>query len=116
MKLLSTVCIAVALLVFAGAGSPQPATLVGVITSYESGNKGTDMTVRTADGHLHDLWFDNIKKPSFRGKELPWCPEFPCDGWPAQLVLGKTRVSVSVVTEHVEGKLIVTPIKIDLDH
>ena len=114
MRLISAFLSAFALLALTAAASAKPTTIVGVITAYESGNEGTDMTVRTSDGHVHDLWFDNMKKPTFRGKSLPWCPEFPCDGWPAQIVLGKTRVSVSVVTERVEGKTIVTPLTVDL--
>jgi hypothetical protein len=114
MKVLSLLCLATALVVLTGAASPKAAVLVGVIAEYVSGNEGTDMVVKTADGHLHRLWFDNMKKPSFQGEELPWCPEFPCDGWPSNLVLGKTRVSISVVTEEVQGKSIITPIKIAL--
>jgi len=95
-------------------GVAKANTLVGVITSYVSGNEGTDMSVRTADGHSHALWFDNLKKPLFEGKQLPWCPEFPCQGWPSQLVLGKTKVSVSVFTQHVSGATVVTPTKITL--
>jgi hypothetical protein len=90
--------------------------LDGVITSYESGNEGTDMFVRTSDGRKHDLWFDNMKKPFFQGKQLPWCPEFPCAGWPSQLVLNKTHVRVLVVKETVDGKAIESPTKIELLH
>lgn len=89
-------------------------TLDGVLTSYESGNKGTDMVVRTSNGRNHDLWFDNLKKPLFQGKELPWCPEFPCTGWPSRLVIGKTRVRVFIVQEHVSGRVIKAPARIDL--
>jgi hypothetical protein len=106
--------LAVACLTVAVTSAAKADSLVGVITSYVSGNEGTDMTVKTADGHVHALWFDNMKKPSFRGKQLPWCPEFPCQGWPSQLVLGKTHVQITVVTQRVEGKTIVTPLKIDL--
>ncbi len=90
------------------------AVLVGVITSYVSGNQGTDMTVKTTDGHTHALWFDNMKKPLFDGKQLPWCPEFPCSGWPKQLMLGKTRVRVTTITQTVSGQRVVTPTRIDL--
>jgi hypothetical protein len=91
-------------------------TLDGVLTGYESGNKGTDIFVRTNDGRNHDLWFDNLKKPLFQGHELPWCPEFPCTGWPSQLVIGKTRVRVFIVQEHVSGRVIKAPARIDLLH
>jgi hypothetical protein len=96
--------------------SARADTLNGVITSYDSGNKGTDMTVKTSDGRSHALWFDNMKKPLFQGKPLPWCPSFPCDGWPSQLVLGKTRVNVTVVRETVEGTVVETPTRITLVH
>jgi hypothetical protein len=114
MKILSAAILAAAIFALTGAGSPKVTALVGVIDSYISGNQGTDMIVKTPDGHVHRLWFDNMKKPSFLGKQLPWCPEFPCDGWPSQLVLGKTRVSISVITQGVEGESVVTPIKIAL--
>src|SRR5579864_4548647 len=87
--------VAGAILVLMLGGAARADTLSGVITSYESGNAGTDMYVRTADGHKHRLWFDNMKKPLFQGKALPWCPDWPCTGWPAQLVLNKTRVTIS---------------------
>ena len=89
-------------------------TLDGVILSYESGNKGTDITVRTSDGRIHDLWFDNLRKPVFQGKELPWCPEFPCTGWPKQLVLQKTRVRLYLVKQTIDGKSVETPTRIVL--
>jgi hypothetical protein len=111
--LISLLGIIVALTVASGARAD---TLDGVIMSYESGNKGTDMSVRTSDGHRHALWFDNMKKPLFQGKPLPWCPSFPCDGWPSQLVLGKTHVKVTVVKETVEGTVVWTPTRITLVH
>ena len=95
-------------------GVARAASIDGVITSYESGNQGTDITIRTSDGRNHVLWFDNMKKPSFQGAALPWCPEFPCDGWPRQLVLNKTRVRTYTVTEKVDGKVIQTPTRITL--
>jgi hypothetical protein len=98
------------------ASSARADTLNGVITSYESGNKGTDMSVRTSDGRSHALWFDNMKKPLFQGKPLPWCPSFPCDGWPSQLVLGKTHVKITAVKETVEGTVVETPTQITLVH
>lgn len=88
--------------------------LVGIITSYISGNEGTDVLVRTGDGHTHRLWFDNMKKPLFEGKQLPWCPEFPCSGWPRALVLGRTEVRIYTITQRVEGTVVVTPTKIEL--
>ena len=109
-------CMFVVLFAFGSAVAADTGALVGVITSYESGNKGTDMLVKTSDGKTHDLWFDNMKKPLFAGKQLPWCPEFPCDGWPSQLVLGKTRVRVFVVKEVVDGKSILSPTRIELAH
>jgi hypothetical protein len=89
-------------------------TLEGVMTSYDSGNKGTDMSMRLSNGRSQALWFDNLKKPLFQGKELPWCPSFPCSGWPAQLVLNKTRVRVFVHSEKIEGRTIKTPTRIEL--
>jgi hypothetical protein len=103
----------IALAVVSGARAD---TLNGVITSYESGNKGTDMSVRTSDGRSHALWFDNMKKPLFQGKPLPWCPSFPCDGWPSQLVINKTRVAITVVKQTVEGTTVETPTRITLVH
>lgn len=104
-------------LALATAGAASAATtLDGVITSYESGNEGTNMTVRTSDGRSHVLWFDNLKKPKFEGKQLPWCPDFPCSGWPSALVLNRTRVRVHVVTLYVQGTTVVSPTEIDLLH
>lgn len=116
MKRAATILIigVLAALVFTSAARAD--YLEGVITSYDSGNKGTDMTIKTSDGHTRDLWFDNMKKPIFEGKQLPWCPEFPCAAWPAQLALNKTRVRVYVVKELVEGKAIVSPTRIVLLH
>ncbi len=99
---------------FAIGGTAQAATLVGVITSYSSGNQGTDMVVRGTDGTSHRLWFDNMRKPLFQGKPLPWCPAFPCAGWPRQLVLNKTLVRVYVFTHRVEGAVVETPTRIQL--
>jgi len=96
------------------AGVAKAATLDGVITAYESGNQGTNMTVKTSDGKSHVLWFDNMKKPVFQGAQLPWCPDFPCTGWPTSLVLNKTRVAVTVVNLTVDGKAIQSPTKIVL--
>jgi len=93
----------------AGAGQ-----IDGVITEYSSGNQGTDLFVKTADGQKHDLWFDNMKKPTFQGSQLPWCPDFPCAGWPKQLVLNRTRVRVTTVTLNVSGKTVQSPTKIAL--
>jgi hypothetical protein len=103
--------VAIALLMAAGA---RANSLDGVITTYDSGNQGTDMTVKTSDGRSHRLWFDNMKKPLFQGKPLPWCPSFPCDGWPSQLVLGKSHVRVYVVSETVGGTTVESPTKIQL--
>jgi hypothetical protein len=115
MKLL---CIAFAAAAILGltmsAVARADSTMVGVLVSYTSGNEGTDMIVRTADGHSHDLWFDNLKKPLFHGKELPWCPEFPCDGWPSQLVFGKTHVRITIGTVHASGRVIQAPTRVDL--
>lgn len=108
--------VAGAILALMLAGAVRADTLTGVITSYESGNKGTDMFVRTADGHNHRLWFDNMKKPLFLGKALPWCPDWPCSLWPTQLVLNKTRVTISVYRQTVEGTTVETPTRIDLAH
>jgi len=101
-------------LTLALAAAVRADTLEGVITSYESGNKGTDMSMRLSNGHNQALWFDNLKKPLFQGKELPWCPSFPCSGWPARLVLNKTRVRVSIRSEKVDGRVIETPTRIEL--
>ncbi len=98
------------------AGIARADTLDGVITDYESGNQGTNTTVRTGDGRNHVLWFDNMKKPTFEGKALPWCPDFPCDGWPSALVLNKTRVRVYTVKETVDGKVVQSPTRIVLLH
>jgi hypothetical protein len=114
MKRIGTTIVLVALLALTSAGTARAATIVGVIKDYESGNQGTDLYVKTADGHVHDLWFDNMKKPSFEGKQLPWCPDFPCQGWPPQLVFNKTHVRVYVVNEVVDGKAIQSPTKIEL--
>jgi hypothetical protein len=107
-------CIILAALTVTFATAALADTLEGVITSYVSGNEGTDMTVRTSDGHNHALWFDNMKKPLFQGKALPWCPDWPCDGWPSQLVLNKTHVRVYVIKQHVQGTDVVSPTKIEL--
>lgn len=95
-------------------GVARAGSIDGVITSYESGNQGTNITIRTSDGRSHVLWFDNMKKPSFQGAALPWCPDFPCTGWPKQLVLNKTRVRTYTVTQTVDGKPIQTPTRITL--
>jgi hypothetical protein len=86
----------------------------GVIAEYSSGNQGTDLFVKTSDGKRHDLWFDNMKKPSFQGAQLPYCPDFPCDGWPKALVINRTHVRVFTVTQRVDGKVVQTPTKIVL--
>jgi hypothetical protein len=104
------------MLVFASAGLARAGTIDGVITAYVSGNEGTDVTVKTSDGHTHAFWFDNMKKPVFQGKQLPWCPEFPCTSWPSKLVIGKTHVRVTFVQKRVEGKAIESPTRIDLLH
>ena len=109
-------CLIAAMLVLTSAGLARAGTIDGVITSYVSGNEGTDVTVKTSDGHTHRLWFDNLKKPAFQGKQLPWCPDFPCDGWPNKLVIGKTRVRVTFIEKRVEGKTIESPSRIDLLH
>jgi hypothetical protein len=117
MNRVGTALIFVAILAFSSVAIARAdSTMVGVLMSYTSGNEGTDMIVRTADGHNHDLWFDNLKKPLFHGKELPWCPEFPCDGWPSQLVLGRTRVRVTIGTVHAGGRVIQAPTRVDLAH
>jgi len=110
------VCLTVAVLALASVSLARAGTIDGVIASYVSGNEGTDLTVRTSDGHSHRLWFDNLKKPLFQGKRLPWCPDFPCAGWPSQLVIGKTHVHVTYVRERVEGKTIDSPTRVDLLH
>jgi hypothetical protein len=107
---------AACLLVGAGAGAASAGTIDGVLTSYVSGNEGTDMTVKTRDGRTHAFWFDNLKKPTFEGKQLPWCPDFPCDGWPKLLVIGKTRVHVTYLAHDVDGKVVDSPTRIDLLH
>ena len=114
MKRIIIICSVAATLILVFAKVAAADYLDGVITSYNSGNQGTDMYVKSNDGHNHRLWFDNMKKPLFLGKQLPWCPEFPCDGWPAQLVLNKTHVRVYVVKENVKGELITSPTRIDL--
>ena len=105
-----------AVLTLAFTAAARAGTIDGVITSYESGNQGTDMFVKTSDGKSHDLWFDNMKKPTFEGKQLPWCPEFPCSGWPSQLVFNKTRVRVYTVNLTVSGHAVVSPTRIELLH
>jgi|SRR5271165_3936495 len=114
MKRTGRVGILAAILTIAIAGVARADTIDGVIASYESGNKGTDIIIRTSDNRKHDLWFDNMKKPVFQGKALPWCPEFPCTGWPKALVLNKTRVRVYTVKETVDGRVIQTPTRIEL--
>ncbi len=114
MNRCSSVIMLGAILALAVPGISCAASIDGVITSYESGNQGTNITIRTSDGRNHVLWFDNMKKPSFQGTALPWCPDFPCDGWPKQLVLNKTRVRTYTVTETVGGKVIQTPTRITL--
>ncbi len=116
MKHVAMACALGMIIALAVASSARGDTLDGVIASYDSGNKGTDMTIRTSDGRSHALWFDNMKKPLFQGKPLPWCPSFPCDGWPSQLVLGKTRVKITVVKETVDGTVVETPTQITLVH
>jgi hypothetical protein len=98
----------------AATGVAQAGQIDGVIAEYSSGNQGTDLFVKTSDGKRHDLWFDNMKKPSFEGKQLPYCPDFPCTGWPSQLVLNRTHVRVFTVTQRVDGKVVQTPTKIVL--
>ena len=114
MNRIAKACLVAVGLVLACAGLAGAATIDGVITNYVSGNEGTDVTVKTSDGRTHALWFDNMKKPLFQGKRLPWCPEFPCTGWPSKLVIGKTHVRVTFVQERVEGKTIESPTRIDL--
>lgn len=104
------------MLVLASVSLARAGTIDGVLTGYASGNEGTDVTVKTSDGHTHRLWFDNLKKPLFQGKQLPWCPEFPCTGWPSKLVIGKTHVRVTFVEKKVEGKTIESPTRVDLLH
>ena len=116
MTYVTRILILVVVLAISGVGNALAATVDGVITSYESGNQGTDMTVRTSDGRRHAMWFDNMKKPSFEGRQLPWCPEFPCSGWPRQIVIGRTRVRVYTYTHVVDGATVVTPTKIELLH
>ena len=107
-------CLIAVMLVLTSAGLARAGTIDGVITSYVSGNEGTDVTVKTSDGHAHRLWFDNLKKPLFEGKQLPWCPDFPCDGWPKKLVIGKTHVRVTFIVKAVDGVTVDSPTKIDL--
>jgi len=116
MNRIALICVIAALLVTASTVTVRASTIDGVITAYVSGNEGTDMTVKTSDGHTHAFWFDNLKKPMFQGKQLPWCPDFPCTGWPTTLVLGKTRVHMTFVKERVDGKAIESPTKIELLH
>lgn len=99
-----------------GASAARTGMIEGVLRSYISGNEGTDVMVKTSDGRTHRLWFDNLKKPTFEGKQLPWCPDFPCHGWPKQLVLGKTRVRVTFVVKTVDGVTVDSPTKVDLIH
>ncbi|HEY9086468.1 MAG TPA: hypothetical protein VIN40_11120 [Candidatus Tyrphobacter sp.] len=103
-------------LALVGTGIAQAGEIDGVITSYISGNQGTDMTVRTSDGRNHRLWFDNMRKPLFQGKALPWCPDFPCTGWPIQLLMNRTRVRVFTVNANAGGHMIQTPTQIELLH
>jgi len=98
----------------AAASAAQAGQIDGVIAEYSSGNQGTDLFVKTSDGKRHDLWFDNMKKPSFQGAQLPYCPDFPCDGWPKALVINRTHVRVFTVTQRVDGKVVQTPTKIVL--
>ena len=114
MKRIALICLAAAALVVATTGTGRADTIDGVLMTYVSGNEGTDMTVKTSDGRTHAFWFDNMKKPVFQGKQLPWCPDFPCTGWPAKLVLGKTRIHMTFVKEWVDGKAIESPRRIDL--
>jgi hypothetical protein len=114
MKRAGLACVFGAAIALLMAGTARANSLDGVITSYDSGNQGTNMTVKTSDGRNHSLWFDNMKKPLFQGKPLPWCPSFPCGGWPSQLVLGKTHVRVYVVSETVGGTTVESPTKIKL--
>ena len=116
MKRAGLACLFGAGIVLLMAGTARANSLDGVITSYDSGNQGTDMTVKTSDGRNHRLWFDNMKKPLFQGKPLPWCPSFPCEGWPSQLVINKTRVAITVVSQTVEGTTVETPTRITLVH
>jgi hypothetical protein len=112
MRSTGTACLFVAVLALAVAGVARADSIDGVIASYESGNQGTDITIRTSDGREHVLWFDNMKKPLFGGTALPWCPDFPCTGWPKALVLNKTRVRTFTVKETVGGHVIQTPTRI----
>lgn len=102
------------ILIGAATAAAGASTLEGVITSYVSGNEGTNMTLRTSDGKSHTFWFDNMKKPTFQGAQLPWCPSFPCAGWPAKLVLNKTRVVVTFMTARVSGAVVEEPTKLSL--
>ena len=91
----------------------------GVITGYSSGNIGSDLFVRTSDGRKYDFWFDNTQKPVFEGQELPWCPDWPCAGWPSALVLNHTRVRIflaRVSPASTNGKTIESPTEIVILH
>jgi hypothetical protein len=107
-------CILGVLMALGVVGGARADTISGVIAGYESGNQGTNITIRTSDGRTHVYWFDNMKKPLFQGKPLPWCPDFPCTGWPKELVLNKTRVRTYTVKETVGGRVIATPTRIEL--
>ncbi|HYK54606.1 MAG TPA: hypothetical protein VEV38_13885 [Candidatus Eremiobacteraceae bacterium] len=98
-----------------GASAAQTGSIDGILMSYVSGNEGTDVLVKTSDGRTHRLWFDNLKKPTFEGKALPWCPDFPCDGWPAKLILGKAKVRITYVVQKVDGATVDSPTKLELD-
>jgi hypothetical protein len=116
MRQAAKACALAICLILTFAASAKADTIDGVITSYDSGNKGTDVMVKTTAGRSLRLWFDNMKKPVFQGKELPWCPGFPCDGWPKQLVFNKTRVRIHTVKQTIEGETIQTPTRIELLH
>jgi hypothetical protein len=91
----------------------------GIITGFSSGNKGSDLLVRTHDGKTHDLWFDNIRKPLFDGRELPWCPNWPCAGWPKALALNHNHVRIylaPVQAPSLNGKTIQSPTEIVILH
>ena len=114
MNRLAAVLILTSVFLLSSTNAVRADTIEGVITSYESGNQGTDLMVRTDDGRMHDLWFDNMKKPLFKGKPLPWCPSFPCAGWPPELALNKTRVRIDTVRATIDGKAIDSPTRIGL--
>jgi hypothetical protein len=116
MKWVARVSILGVILALAVCGIARADSIDGVIANYDSGNQGTDMTVRSSDGRNHALWFDNMKKPLFQGTALPWCPSFPCSGWPKALVLNKTRVRTYTVKETVGGHVVQTPTRIELLH